>query len=197
MTHLLSLEISSWIYKCLAKGDNVRLQSDPSLDCMNEDTWFARGLSSRIDSILDSFEDDTLLELETLQSWRHTLGCDHDPLPASFSIPNRPLHKKKRKQPPGTNCGRWNVNLTQVLEEIQSLQDELIVHEQRDMLVQDLEALARTSCNRPRAYKYQDSPEIKKLIRLRKTLAGWGTPKSCDGTASLLRGQVHSPKKRF
>ena len=39
------------------------------------------------------------------------------------------------------------------------------------MLVQDLEALARTSCNRPRAYKYQDSPEIKKLIRLRKTLA--------------------------
>ena len=100
------------------------------------------------------------MELETLQSWRHTLGCDHDPLLASFSIPNRPFHKKKRK-PPGTNCGRWNVNLTQVLEEIQSPQDELIVHEQRDVLVQDLEALARTSCNRPSAYRYQDSPEIK------------------------------------
>ena len=88
------------------------------LRCMDQDTWFARGLSCRIDFILDSFEDDSLLELETLQEWRNTLGCDHAPLLASFSIPACALtnQKRKRKQPPGTNCGRWNVHLMQVLE---------------------------------------------------------------------------------
>ena len=54
------------------------------LRCMDQDTWFARGLSSRIDFILDSFED-SVLELETLQEWRHTLGCDHDP-PLRFPV---------------------------------------------------------------------------------------------------------------
>ena len=54
------------------------------LRCMDHNTWFARGLSSRIDFILDSFEDDTVLELETLQNGSHILGCDHDPLFASL-----------------------------------------------------------------------------------------------------------------
>ena len=123
---------------------------------MGQDTWFASGLSSRIDFILGYFEDDHLLELKTLQSWRHTLGCDHDPLMASFRIPNLSVKNsnKKRKQPPGTNCGRWNVNLMQVLEEIQRSQDNLTMHEQRGMLVEGLEALERTSCHRPRTYGY-------------------------------------------
>ena len=142
------------------------------LRCMDQDTWFARGPSSRIDFIPDSFEDGSVLELETLQQWRHTLGCDHDTLLASIKMPNGALRnqKRKRKQPPGTNCGRWNVNLMQAPEEVHNLQVKLVVREQRDMLVEGLESLARASCHRPRTYRYQDCQEIKELIQLRKTL---------------------------
>ena len=52
---------------------------------------------------------------------------------------------------------------------IQNLQDKVVVHDQRDMLVEDLGSLARTSCHRPRTYGYQDSEELQELIRLRKT----------------------------
>ena len=56
----------------------------------------------------------------------------------------------------------------QVLEEVHNFQVKLVVHEQRDMLVEDLESLARASCHGPRTYRYQESQEIKELIWLRK-----------------------------
>ena len=139
------------------------------LRCMELDTWFARGFSSRIDFVMDWVPADPL-ELQTGEGGRKVLGCDHDPLFVSYTVKLRSSKLTKRIRPVCTKCGKWRADLIAVKHEADLLQEHLLVHEQRDLTANDVEQLSSKVRKGPGTFRYKDAEEIRELIRIRKTL---------------------------
>ena len=118
-------------------------------------------LSPTINLVRDNVHEDT----------DFLLGCDHRAVSTAFYQPSTKPSKVPRTTRPHNRCGQWRIDGAKAIPACNALAEQLEITG-RDFLTADLEGLARKVSYRPKSHRFKDPPNIKDLIKQRRTLAG-------------------------
>ena len=123
-------------------------------------TWFGRGLATKIDFFL--------VRLPALDYNVHVRHDLRESLPSDHSGVGLTLFSRcpffRRRPWVNKRCGKWLVDENKMRKQVRTLGrqiDQDILHE-----------LAKASSTRMPSLRYTDPPEVKELIRQRKSLTG-------------------------
>ena len=135
----------------------------------HEHTWSnSRGASSRIDFVAYRTPRLTCLGQAVHVDTDKTLECDHRAV--SVTVRGMPSQRTRRGRP-RHKCGQWRVDPTKALDSCNKLATGIELNDE-PLTPNMLETAASSSCQRAVSCRYQDSTEIKGLIRERKRVFG-------------------------